>query len=99
MFPSEGSSFWAKLTDCTFFEFLNWDTDERTSDLSIIEKEEPEILSVEQKKDIAHIVCSTGELDIKYSNLEFKLDNGTPVSYEELNHACNKYWDDWESRS
>lgn len=98
MFPSEGDSFLAHLSECESIEFYNWENETRTKDLAEIQKEEPEILSIEQQDDIAHIICSTGELDVLYKNIVFQLDTGEPVTYQELAEACNKYWDDWESR-
>jgi len=98
MFPSKGDSFLAHVLGCEFIEFYNWENEARTRDLIGIQKEEPEILSIEQQGDIAHIICSTGELDVLYKNIEFQLDTGVPVTYQELADACNKYWDDWESR-
>lgn len=99
MFPSEGDSFVASVSGCESIEFLNWEEETRTNDLKEIQSEEPEILSIEQKGDIAHIICSTGELDILYKDIEFQLDSGESVTYKELADACNKYWDDWESRN
>jgi len=98
MFPSKGDSFLAHVSECESIEFYNWENETRTKDLAKIQKEEPEILSIEQQGDIAHIICSTGELDVLYKNIEFQLDTGEPVTYQELADACNKYWDDWESR-
>lgn len=98
MFPSKGNSFLAHLSGCESIEFYNWENETRTSELAEIQKEEPEILSIEQLGDIAHIICSTGELDILYKSIEFQLDSGELVTFQELADACNKYWDDWESR-
>jgi hypothetical protein len=98
MFSSKGDSFLAHLTECESIEFLNWENENRTTNLKEIATEEPEILSIEQNGDIAHVICSTGELDILYKEIKFQLDSGEPVTYKELADACNKYWDDWESR-
>ena len=98
MFPSEGDSFIAHVEGCESITFLNWENEQRTSSFKEIESEEPEILSIEQNGEIAHIICSTGELDILYNELRFELDTGPPVSFQDLSDACNKYWDDWESR-
>lgn len=98
MFPSQGNSFVAQISGCESIEFYNWETEIRTKDLKEIQLEEPEILSIEQQGDIAHIICSTGELDVLYKDVEFQLDSGEAVTYQELEDACNKYWDDWESR-
>ncbi len=99
MFPSRGDSFLAQLSGCESIEFYNWENETRTKDLAEIQSEKPEILSIEQKGDIAHIMCSTGELDVLYKDIEFHLDSGESVTYKELADACNKYWDDWESRN
>ena len=98
MFPSEGDSFIAHVKGCESITFLNWENEQRTSSFKEIESEEPEILSIEQNGEIAHIICSTGELDILYNELSFELDTGLSVSFQDLSDASNKYWDDWESR-
>lgn len=98
MFSPKGDSFLAHISECESIEFHNWENETRTTDLVEIQKEEPEILSIEQKGDIAHIICSAGELNVLYKNIEFQLDTGEPVTYQELADACKKYWDDWESR-
>lgn len=99
MFPSKGDSFLAHVSGCESIEFHNWENETRTKELAEIQKEEPEILRIEQRGDAAHIICSTGELDIHYKDIEFQLDSGEPVTYKELEDACNKYWNDWESRN
>jgi hypothetical protein len=99
MFPSGGDSFLAHVSGCVSIEFYNWEKETRTKDLIEIQSEEPEILSIEQKGDVAHIICSTGELDILYKDIEFQLDSGESVTYKELADACKRYWDDWESRN
>ncbi len=55
MFPSKGDSFLAHVSKCESIEFYNWENEARTKDLAEIQKEEPEILSIEQQGDIAHI--------------------------------------------
>ena len=98
MFPSKGDSFLAHLTECESIEFYNWENETRTKNLKEIQAQEPEILNIEQNGEIAHIICSTGELDILYKDIEFNLDSGESITYKELADACNKYWDDWQSR-
>ena len=88
----------AHIEECTSISFLNWDTENETVVLKEIELESPEILSVEQKGDVAHIICSTGELDILYKGISFELDDGNIISAQELGDACELYWNDWESR-
>ena len=99
MFPSKGSSFIANIIGCESIEFLKWESEVRTSDLKSIASEEPEILSVEQIGNSAHIICTEGELDILYSNIEFQLDNGEIVTYQELEDACKKYWHNFGNSS
>ena len=98
MFPSKGDSFLAHLTGCESIEFYNWENETRSNVLAEIELEEPEILSIKQKGDSAHIICSTGEINVLYKNIEFHLDSGELVTFKELTGASDGYWDDWESR-
>ena len=98
MFESQGNSIIAHIEGCTSISFLNWETEHETVVLKEIEQESPEILSVEQKGDVAHIICSTGELDILYKDISFELDDGNIISAKELGDACELYWNDWKSR-
>lgn len=92
MFSSKGNSFFANISGCKFIEFFNWETESRTQNFSEIEGEELEILSVEQQGEYANIICSTGTLIILYENIEFHLDTGELITYQELAEACNNYW-------
>ncbi len=98
MFLSKGDSFIAHASGCESIDFYNWENGLLTKSLVEIEKAEPEILSIEQKGEMAHILCSTGELDILYKDITFQLDSGESVTFKELEDACNRYWDDWERR-
>ncbi len=69
MFPTGGDSFLAHASGCESIEFYNWEEKTRTKDLTEIQSEEPEVLSIEQQGNIAHIICSTGELDILYKDI------------------------------
>jgi hypothetical protein len=97
MFEPKGNSFLVHLSGCESIEFYNWDNEARIKDLTEIQKEKPQILSIEQQGDLAHIFCSTGELNILYKDLEFQLDSGEPVTFQALENTCTRYWDDWES--
>ena len=99
MFPSDGDSFLLQFSGCKHIEFLDWETEIRTKDLKEIQDKDLEILSVEQREDIAHIICSTGELDILYKDVGFKIDSGEEISDQELMDAGTKYWDDWSKKS
>ena len=98
MFETQGDSIIAYIEGCTSISFLNWEEESTTYDLKEIENEKPEILSVEQKGEVAHILCSTGELDILYRDISFELDDGKNISAQEIGDACELYWNDWESR-
>lgn len=96
MFSVSGNSFLAHISGCEFIEFYHWESETRTQNVKEIELAEPEILSIKQQDDIAHIICSTGELTLLYTNIKFELDTGQSVTYKQLKEACNQYWDDWE---
>ncbi len=98
MFSSNGNSFLAHITGCEYIEFYGWENEAKTTNLKEIQALELEILSVEEKGNLAHVICTTGELDILYKTLIFELDSGESVTYTELTSACSKYWEHWANR-
>lgn len=99
MFPVKGKAFIATLVGCELIEFYDWDSDTVIHDISVISSKEPEILNVKEVDGAAHITCATGVLKLKYRDIQFMLDTGESVTYEELDGACSKYWEDWQSRA
>ena len=99
MFSPQGSSFMAQVSGCEHLEFYHWENDSRINVPSEIQEIETEILSVKQRGDVAHLMCTTGELEILYKDIVFQLDSGESVTYKALDEASNKYWDDWQSRN
>ena len=95
MFPSKGDSFLAHLTGCESIEFYNWENETRSNVLAEIELEEPEILSIKQKGDSAHIICSTGEINVLYKKFKHFIQkrstkniNAIPFQPHKLNAYC-----------
>jgi hypothetical protein len=35
-------------------------------------------------------------LNLVYADATYELENGTPISFHELEEACEKYWYEWE---
>ena len=99
MFPGKGDSIWVHLIGCSTFEYLIWEEERKTSSLDEIQSFEPEILSVKEHGEMAHIICVEGELDLIYKRILFSLDTDTSVTIAELDKACNKYWDEWGNQT
>ena len=73
--------------------------EKKITSLSEIIIEQPEILKVSQIETVTHIICVNGDLYTEYSEISFTLDSGISVSIEELDKACDTYWNEWEKRS
>lgn len=98
IFSNDGNSIIVFLDGCSLFQYLDWDEEDTYSDLSKIEKLEPEILSVnDSNEEMASIFCACGELKLAYESMSLTLDNGKVISVNELNEACSTYWTNWKN--
>ncbi len=98
VFSKDGNSIIAKLNNCSFIEYLDWEKKVKFQDFNSISLMELEILSVEEVEGTAHIFCGEGTLDIQYKDIAFELDNGKPITVLDLDKASEKYWDEWEKK-
>lgn len=96
-FPGEGTGFKVVLTDCTRFEFAEYDRELLHDFASIVERD-PEILSLEHDGDPVVVNCTMGPLTLSYGAASLYLDSGVPVSFEELSSASEAYWKAWAAR-
>jgi hypothetical protein len=97
MFEGSGDGFNVNLTACTKIEFSAYG-EAPTSDMQEIANSEPEILYVNETEPEVILDCAIGLLVLNYADARVSLDSGRPVTYEELEHATKKYWNDWSER-
>ncbi len=98
MFPCGGDSFFVSIHGCRIFRFVDWERG-RLLPASKIVALETEILSVVLKGNYASVICSDGILALEYQQVSCQLDTGKSITVNELNHACNRYWNQWEKRA
>ena len=98
MFCCNGDGFWITLHGCRKFEFLDYEQG-RVLTFSKIIRLETEILSVMQKGRQFSVICCDGTLRLEYHRISLRLDTGKTIHLEELNHASNRYWNEWEKRA
>lgn len=96
MFPGVGSGFIVYLKNYTLLEYTEY-SEQPTRDLSLIEKSELELVSVESTNPIL-LNCVTGTLQLAYETASVTLDTGEPVTDSELASASKKYWETWKQK-
>ena len=99
MFSKDGDSFLINIFNCSIFQYEPWDESPIIHELSEIAKLEPDILSAkDQENDEIIVYTDGGNIRMKYTSATYALDNGKTISYEELDEACNTFWDNWEKK-
>src|SRR5260370_24990386 len=68
------------LLGCDAFEYLDWTDDQRTPDLQVLARVEPEILSAATIHYGVRVICSNGQFDIRYSCVRVARSDGTASS-------------------
>ncbi len=98
MFSENGNSIIVSLLTCETFKYQPHEPSELLTDLSAISDIHPEILYADIENDVIHVDCNDGTLWLKYQDFSLMLDDGQPITLNELGDKCDKYWNDWESR-
>ena len=96
MFSESGDDILLRLTSCTRFAMKIWEEDLLTSDPERIVASDTEILSTESEDIPVHVVTTQGEIDAEFQSFTLALDDGQPITFEELCDACERYWTRWE---
>jgi len=97
MFSEHGSSIIVSLIDCVTFKYQSYELSELLTDLSAISDAQPEILYSHVENDVIKVDCSNGTLWLEYRDFSLMLDDGQPITLDELGEKCDKYWKDWEA--
>ena len=97
------NSIFVTLKNCTLFEFeQHWSKDDIRYYSSIQELEgiTPGLmaLSCDEKNGHLEIDNISGVIRTKYDSAELTLENGDPLTFEELDAVSKEYWDDFRKR-
>ncbi len=98
MFFGRGDSFWITLNGCSTFSFVDFNQGRMLSSSQIIARE-MEILSMVLQGSRLSLICTDGVLALEYREISYQLDTGKYITLKELEHASNRYWNEWEKRA
>ncbi|MEW6027054.1 MAG: hypothetical protein AB1599_07165 [Planctomycetota bacterium] len=86
-----------KLTiiGCTHFAYRDFDDSKFITNLSAIEAFKPVIMGAVMRGEICAVDCLKGPLEVTATDGSLSLDNGRPVSLEELISVADAYWKEW----
>lgn len=97
MFSKDGNAIIVQLDSCDVFEYQdyqNFTDEEWTQELLTIATYEPEIISATQNpNNILTIGCVAGLVRTRYQSFSLTLDNGYPITFENLKNAHQRYWE------
>lgn len=96
MFKEPGERFVVELRACRQLQYTESGRG-TISDLSVIESLSPEILYVNSEEPVV-IDCVMGTLELQYLGLEIKLPSGVSLSYDDLEEASSRYWQEWQEK-
>lgn len=97
LFPSKGESFWVVLHDCGRFEYEPFE-ENPISNLSEIAHRKPEILYCRVDHGLIQLDCVTGTCRVTHGGFEISLDDGSPITVNELTVAAERYWENWQRK-
>ncbi|MEM9808096.1 MAG: hypothetical protein AAF959_22750 [Cyanobacteria bacterium P01_D01_bin.56] len=89
----DSSALWIYLNDCQRFEYTPYSQEEAINDIQQIQSLELGILSTTDEEKAETIVCcDDGLLHMAYADISCQLDNGTPLTVEQLQAVSKTYW-------
>ncbi len=88
------------LSDCTIFEYERYWSKNKTQTYTSIEelnRVSPglEVLSCDEENDYLLIADICGTIKVKYHSAKLTLENGNPLSFEELASVSKEYWENF----
>jgi hypothetical protein len=87
------------LLGCDSFEYLHWSDDRRSTDAAVLPTLETDILSASAIAEGVRVICSDGQFDIRYDDVQVARDDGSPCTIAEISDAARSYWDAFGTRS
>jgi hypothetical protein len=95
-FTPPGHAFRVILPDCQRFEYEPFDEPAITA-LAEVASRKPMILYCATNDLTVELDCVDGRCRITHGDHRIELDDGTPVSDDELAAAAQRYWSEWEA--
>ena len=93
MFSDAGKNVIARLIGC---DALAYQPDAPSEQLVSLSSVIPEgILSGEADGDLIRVYCLNGVLSLRYQDFSLMLDNGRPITLDELGEKSQEYWDNF----
>lgn len=92
-----GDSFVVILSGLTRLDFSGW-YETPTSLKEAIESSKLEILSTNSESMPITIATMVGDLTLDFQSIDFTLDTGQAIGYEEIEKACSEYWTEWSAK-
>lgn len=88
------------LKNCSLFEYeRQWSIDEVQVYKTIKELEgiSPDLMALSCDEENDHLIIwdICGSIKTKYDSAELSLENGEPLSFEDLDNASKEYWDNF----
>ena len=99
MFSADGEDVILRLANCAKLTMKIWEDDVNTDNPERIVATDTGILSTESEDVPIHIITTMGELDVDFETFSLALDNGRPITFEELCGAYEDYWNRWENEA
>jgi len=87
------------LEECSEVVFVDGDSYEQVTDPAAIVARHPDILSARERDGLIVILCSEGELRLRYSSSSLRVAGSSPLTVESLESTSMRYWEEWERQS
>ncbi|HVT04136.1 MAG TPA: hypothetical protein VHL58_12280 [Thermoanaerobaculia bacterium] len=84
------------LAGCEELTFVDGVTDEVITDLAGIMAREPDVLSATEANGSIRVMCSEGELRLRYSSATLRSEDGSLMTIDDLESTSVRYWQEWE---
>ncbi len=97
-FADPGDRIVLTLHGCTTLSYQPFE-EEPLTDFAAIAEAQPEILHAKEWTDASFVECVGGDLRVTAIGFSLALDNGRPISLDELCAAAEAYWAEWSERA
>mgnify|MGYP001560042530 CR=1 FL=1 len=97
-FADPGDRIVLTLHGCTALSYHPFD-EVPVTDFTVLAQAKPQILRAKDWTDASLVECAAGDLRITATGAALALDNGRPLSLEELGATAGAYWAEWSERS
>lgn len=91
-----GGSLTIDLEGCQELVYRDGETGEVVSVPADIMRRVPDILSATEVDGEVRVLCSEGELRLRYSTAALRTSDGASMSIHHLESTSMRYWEEWE---